>query len=97
VTDHDIRVGLSVSVSGRFKLQGQQALSGVLLWQSHANAQGGISIKSGVSRSVRLVWDDIRCLCKFSRKITQAGSNVSGLVPNPGSSRQSVDDHFLSP
>ena len=76
MSDHDIRVGLSVSVSGRFKLQGQQALSGVLLWQSHANAQGGISINSGVSRSVRLVWYD------DGSRANRARDNVLQLIRN---------------
>jgi branched-chain amino acid transport system substrate-binding protein len=76
VSDHDIRVGLSVSVSGRFKLQGRQALSGVLLWQSHANAQGGISINSGVSRSVRLVWYD------DGSRANRARDNVLQLIRN---------------
>ena len=58
MSDHEIRVGLSVSVSGKFQPQGQQALNGVLLWQSHANAQGGVPIISGAARSVRLIWYD---------------------------------------
>ncbi len=58
VSDDEIRVGLSVSVSGRFQFQGQQALDGILLWQSHANAEGGISINGSMSRSVRLIWYD---------------------------------------
>ena len=58
MSDHEIRVGLSVSVSGRFQLQGQQALNGILLWQSHANAKGGISLNGGMLRFVHLIWYD---------------------------------------
>jgi branched-chain amino acid transport system substrate-binding protein len=58
VSDDEIRVGLSVSVSGRFQFQGQQALDGILLWQSHANAERGIPTNGGMSRSVRLIWYD---------------------------------------
>ena len=50
--------GLSVSLSGRFQLQGQQALQGTLLWQSYVNAQGGITVQNGEKRSVRLIWYD---------------------------------------
>lgn len=57
VNDHEITVGLSVSTSGRFQLQGQQALNGILLWQSYANAQGGIVVE-GTSRHIRLIWYD---------------------------------------
>jgi len=76
VSDHDILVGLSVSVSGRFQLQGQQALNGILLWQSHTNAQGGISINSGVSRSVRLMWYD------DGSRANRARENVLQLIRN---------------
>ena len=54
----DIKVGLSASVSGRFELQGRQALEGCLLWQSYVNAQGGIVLACGERRSVRLIWYD---------------------------------------
>ena len=54
----DIRVGLSASVSGRFELQGRQALEGCLLWQSYVNGQGGIALACGERRPVRLVWYD---------------------------------------
>ena len=56
----EIAVGLSVSLSGRLQLQSQQALRGILLWNSYANAQGGISIGTGEKRSVRLIWHDDR-------------------------------------
>jgi ABC-type branched-subunit amino acid transport system substrate-binding protein len=36
----EIKVGVSVSSTGRFQLQGQQALSAILLWQSYINAFG---------------------------------------------------------
>jgi len=76
VSDDQIRVGLSVSLSGRFQLQGQQALSGVLLWQSYANAQGGICINDGVARSVRLVWYD------DGSQISRTRENVQRLIRN---------------
>lgn len=47
VNGREISVGFSVSLAGRLQLQGQQALRGILLWNSYANAQGGISIGTG--------------------------------------------------
>jgi branched-chain amino acid transport system substrate-binding protein len=76
VSDQEIWVGLSVSVSGRFQLQGQQALDGILLWQAHANAQGGISITGGVERAVRLVWYD------NGSRVSRAWENVLRLIRN---------------
>ena len=57
VEHNDVKVGLSVSISGKYRQQGQQALNGLLLWQSHTNAQGGIPVGS-VTRPVRVVWYD---------------------------------------
>ena len=54
----EIRVGFSISLSGKFQLQGRQALQGLLLWQSYINAQGGIAIRPGEKRAVRLIWYD---------------------------------------
>jgi branched-chain amino acid transport system substrate-binding protein len=54
----EVRVGLSISLTGRFRPQGQQALQGIRLWQSYINAQGGISVRKGAKRSVRLIWHD---------------------------------------
>src|SRR5207247_2025071 len=54
----EITVGFSISLSGKFQLQGQQALQGFLLWQSYINAQGGIAIRAGEKRTVRLIWYD---------------------------------------
>ena len=76
MSDHEIRVGLSVSVSGKFQPQGQQALNGVLLWQSHANAKGGISINEGMSRSVHLIWYD------DGSRVSRIRENVLRLIRN---------------
>jgi ABC-type branched-subunit amino acid transport system substrate-binding protein len=54
----EITLGLSISLSGKFQLQGQQALQGVLLWESYVNAQGGVAIRDGEKRLVRLIWYD---------------------------------------
>jgi branched-chain amino acid transport system substrate-binding protein len=74
VKQRDITVGLSASVSGRFELQGRQALQGSLLWQSYVNAQGGIAVEGGKRRAVRLVWYDDRS------HIREARHNVLRLI-----------------
>ena len=64
---NEVKVGLSVSISGKYRLQGQQALNGLLLWQSHTNAQGGIPVGS-ITRPVRLVWYDDKSRSGRTRK-----------------------------
>jgi branched-chain amino acid transport system substrate-binding protein len=58
MSDREITAGLSVSFSGRFHVQGQQALHGVLLWQSFVNAQGGIAVGVATKMPARLIWYD---------------------------------------
>lgn len=64
----EITIGFSVSLSGRFQLQGQQALQGALLWQSYVNAEGGIAVRDGEKRPVRLIWCDDRGQIGLARK-----------------------------
>ena len=64
----EIAVGLSISLTGKFCPFGQQALQGIRLWQSYINAQGGIDVRNGEKRSVRLVWYDDRSQISFARK-----------------------------
>jgi branched-chain amino acid transport system substrate-binding protein len=64
----EVRVGLSISLTGRFRPQGQQALQGVRLWQSFLNAEGGIAVENSEKRSVRLIWYDDRSQVGFARK-----------------------------
>jgi ABC-type branched-subunit amino acid transport system substrate-binding protein len=61
-------VGLSISLTGRFRPQGQQALQGIRLWQSYINAQGGIALRNGEKRSIRLIWYDDRSQISVARK-----------------------------
>ena len=67
----EITVGMSISLSGRFHTQGQQALQGIRLWQSYINAQGGVAVANGGKMSVRLTWCDDRS------QISSARTNVS--------------------
>src|SRR6266852_5623151 len=64
----EVAVGLSISLTGRFCPQGQQALQGIRLWQSYINAQGGIAVRNGEKWSVRLIWYDDRSQISFARK-----------------------------
>ena len=64
----ELAVGLSISLTGKFRPQGQQALQGIRLWQSYINAQGGIAVRNGENRSVRLIWYDDHSQIRFARK-----------------------------
>src|SRR5260370_2959451 len=64
----EVAVGLSISLTGKFRPQGQQALQGIRLWQSYINAQGGIAVRNGEKRSVRLIWYDDRSQISLARK-----------------------------
>jgi hypothetical protein len=64
----EVAVGLSISLTGRFRPQGQQALQGIRLWQSYINAQGGIAVRKGEKRFVRLIWYDDRSQISFAWK-----------------------------
>src|SRR5215472_379048 len=58
MSERGITAGISVSVSGRYSIQGQQALQGLLLWQAQVNAQGGVAVDAANRRPVRLIWYD---------------------------------------
>jgi branched-chain amino acid transport system substrate-binding protein len=58
MSEREVTAGLSVSCSGRFHVQGQQALHGLLLWKSFVNTQGGIAVRASDRRPVRLIWYD---------------------------------------
>src|SRR6266436_3800983 len=64
----EVTVGLSISLTGRFRSQGQQALQGIRLWQSYINAQGGVAVRGWGEKSVRLIWCDDRSRISCARK-----------------------------
>jgi len=64
----EITMGLSISLSGRFQLQGQQALHGYLLWQSYINGLGGMPIQGEERKTVRLIWYDDRSQISWAQK-----------------------------
>ncbi len=53
-----VTVGASLSLTGRYALQGRQAVAGLRLWAAEANAAGGIPLGPGTRRPVRLVIHD---------------------------------------
>jgi branched-chain amino acid transport system substrate-binding protein len=67
MSGREITAGLSVSLSGRFQIQGQQALNGLLFWQSYVNTQGDISPGASGKRPVRLIWYDDLSLARCTR------------------------------
>jgi len=69
-----ITVGLSASLSGRFEVQGRQALEGCLLWKSYVNSEGGIAVEGEKKKPVQLVWYD------DSSQIANARNNVLHLL-----------------
>lgn len=70
-----IAVGISISLSGKFRLQGDQALRGVQLWVACVNQMGGIYLKERAqSLPVELIaYDD-------QSKIDRAKDNVVRLL-----------------
>ena len=64
----EVAVGLSISLTGKFRPKGEQALQGIRLWESYINAQGGIAVRNGEKRSVRLIWYDDLSQISFARK-----------------------------
>lgn len=54
----EIVVGLSISLTGRFSFQGQQALDGIRLWEYYIAAEGGITVGAEGRRPVRLIYYD---------------------------------------
>ncbi len=52
-----IKVGIPVSLSGQFSLQGQQTLAGIWAWVDDVNGAGGLAVR-GVAQSVELVYRD---------------------------------------
>ncbi|MGH7829139.1 MAG: ABC transporter substrate-binding protein, partial [Candidatus Binatia bacterium] len=70
-----ITVGISISLSGKFHLQGEQALQGVQLWIAFVNQEGGIYVEEGTqSLPVELIAYDDRS------KMGRAKDNVVRLL-----------------
>lgn len=65
-----IKIGIPVSLTGQFGLQGKQTLAGVLAWAEAINTDGGLA--SGGGRTpVEVVWRDDESRCDRVRAITE--------------------------
>lgn len=65
---HEITMGLTVSLSGKFSDQGRQALHGITLWRDYANAKGGIEVGSRERTPVRLIFYDDQSRVECARQ-----------------------------
>ena len=54
----EIRVGASVSLTGRYALQGRQAEAGLRLWAADANREGGLRVGQARRRVHLVIHDD---------------------------------------
>lgn len=52
-----IRVGIPVSLSGQFSLQGHQTLAGIRAWANDVNRSGGLKVGTS-TQAVQLAWHD---------------------------------------
>ena len=64
-----IKVGIPVSLTGQFSLQGAQTLAGIRAWADDVNRAGGLSV-GGVKACVELIWRDDGSLRDKARAIT---------------------------
>lgn len=88
----EIRVGVSLSLSGEFQLQGQDALRGVRLWVDYVERDGGIALgHSGSRRSPQLIVDD------DGGKTERAKDNVLRLLTKDGVNLEGPHDPRLRP
>ncbi len=65
-----IRVGIPVSLTGQFSLQGTQTLAGIRAWVEDVNLSGGLLV-GGRKTAVELVWRDDGSKRDSARKITE--------------------------
>lgn len=65
-----IRLGLPVSLTGQFGLQGRQTLAGIRAWASDVNRSGGLRV-AGEGKSVNLIWYDDSSTREGARAITE--------------------------
>ena len=69
---NEIKLGLSISLTGNYSVQGTESFEGIKLWVRDINAKGGIFIKDrGVTLPVELVYYDDKSLIDKCRAITE--------------------------
>ncbi len=67
-----LKAGISVSLSGQFRVQGSQALAGLQAWAEYANRGGGIRVGgSSEPLPVALVWHDDSSQADHARLATE--------------------------
>ena len=54
----ELRVGMSISLTGKFSRQGHQTLDALRLWAAYTDEQGGVVIGEHSPRRVRIVYYD---------------------------------------
>ena len=65
-----IKVGLPVSLTGQFGLQGRQTLAGIRAWANDVNRSGGLRV-AGEGTPVNLIWYDDASTREGARAITE--------------------------
>ena len=66
-----LKIGMAVSLSGQFQVQGRQALSGLQAWAADVNRAGGIRVGSKSPTPVSLVYYDDASNRKQVRQATE--------------------------
>lgn len=66
---NEVRAGVSLSLSGAFRLQGEQALNGLRLWVEYVRGEGGLPLGPAGSRlPLRLLALDDRSQAKLAKE-----------------------------
>ena len=65
-----IRVGIPVSLTGQFSLQGAQTLAGIRAWADNVNRSGGLET-GGNADAVEVVWHDDGSRRHLARNVTE--------------------------
>ncbi len=72
----ELRVGISISLTGKFSRQGHQALDAVRLWAACTDQQDGVDVGGGARRPVRILYYDDESRAPKTRE------NIARLVQN---------------
>ena len=72
VRSHVLKAGIPVSLSGQFRVQGEQALAGLQAWVEYANSSGGIRLGPNTApRPVTVVHYDDASKAEEARLVTE--------------------------
>ena len=71
-TPHALKVGMPISLSGQFQVQGEQALAGLQAWAGDVNRMGGIKVGgSSAGWPVSVVYYDDGSRPRLARRVTE--------------------------